>query len=1181
MKIKRLDICGFKSFPDKMTLVFDKPIVGIVGPNGCGKSNIVDAVRWVMGEQRIKSLRGATREDIIFAGTEKRAPMGMAEVTLTFDNTDKLAPPAYNDYAEIGVTRKLYRNGDSEYYLNNTPCRLKDITDLFLGTGAGSKAYSIIEQGHISLIVSAKADDRRLMIEEAAGITRFHTRKREAERKMAATKQNLLRVTDVIAELKKQLGSLSRQAKKAERHKEYKQRIKGLDLEYTSYKYSECINEINGIIDDIEKLDNEREGMELKLSAMEGEVDARNLELVGKEQGLGEQQEQLYLLDQANNLDERNLEVFAQDIERILTREKEIVTELEELEISLKEQSKLVKELEEEQSGALDLVQQREKRQADADERQRKALEAFNKQQYDTDKLKRGIFDAMSNVDRSHHKLETLGHRMSDNDDRIKHNQNERAEVEKNYSKYLEEKQHFAEELGGLKQFKLQLDTERDEQTKKLAREREIYMDLEERLSQEREQLTNRKSRFDSLKELDKSLEGFSEGVKSILADEQGRFEDGELVDALARLIEVDSGYETAVGSALGERLQWLMVSDQSAAIKGIDILNSDKSGRAGFVPAFGPEPELMVELPDGSEPLIDHVKALDGSDSVIERMLSEIMVCETIEAACSAYDECKGAYSFVTTSGEVVDKSGALLGGSGENLSQAILKRRREMQDLTDRIEKMQELCDQLSMQRDDRIAAIRELEGAVESSRQKGHEQEIRILEQQKDLHHLESQLDQSKRRMDALDREALTFVKERDEFVKQQTELEAICKTKTDKQKLMEKELAALQETLSDLSEERDLAQQAATEMKVELAQAAQRRKHLESELVMSRQRTSDLSGRMERVSVEKENGTVRVEELERMIERTKKQFDERVDKRESLKKELDIHKDALAKEQEEIRQKLEEVRTVRQKLEEAKKKLADLQLVRSERSIEAKHLEERVDEKYGLSLADEFEKHLTEEIPDEGVLKEMSELHSKVERMGEVNLTAISEYDRVSERYQFLLDQEEDLTNSLSMLEDAIKKINRTTRKRFKETFEEVNAKFSELYPQLFGGGEAYLEFTDPQDLLKTGVEIIARPPGKKLQSVNLLSGGEKALTALSLIFAIFLYKPTPFCLLDEVDAPLDDINITRVNNTLQKISKVSQFILITHNKKTMEITNTLYGVTQEDAGISKIVSVNLT
>lgn len=1181
MKIKRLDICGFKSFPDKMTLVFDKPIVGIVGPNGCGKSNIVDAVRWVMGEQRIKSLRGATREDIIFAGTEKRAPMGMAEVTLTFDNADRLAPPMYNDYAEIAVTRKLYRNGDTEHYINNTPCRLKDITDLFLGTGAGSKAYSIIEQGHISLIVSAKANDRRLMIEEAAGITRFHTRKREAERKMAATKQNLLRVTDVIAELKKQLGTLSRQAKKAERHKEYKKRIKELDLGYTSYKYNECINAINGMIDDLEKLDTEREGLELKLSAIEGEVDARNLELTGKEQGLSEQQEQLHLLDQASQLDERNLEVFALDIERIKTREKEITGELGELGTSLEEQKKLVEELEAEQSGALDLVQQREKRQAEADENQRQALEAFNRQQSEAEKLKRNIFEAMSSVDRSQHQLETLGHRINDNDQRIKRNQDERTEIESLFSKYMEEKKLFAEQLGGLKQFKQKLDTERNEQTNKLAKEREIYMDLEEKLSAEREQLTSIRSRLDSLKELDKSLEGFSEGVKSMLADDGGKFEDGELVDALARLIEVESGYETAVGSALGERLQWLMVSDQNAAIKGVEFLKADKSGRAGFIPAFGPEPELTVELPDGAKALIDHVKPLDGSDSVIERLLSKIMVCESVETACKAWTECKGAYSFVTLAGDVVDKSGAVLGGSGENLSQAILKRRREMQDLADRKDKLQQFCEQLSMQRDERIASIRELEGAVESTRQKGHEQEIKILEQQKDLHHLESQLDQTKRRMDALDREAETFAKEREAFTRQQSELEKERKDKTENQKVMEKELSGLQEVLSELAEKRDKAQQAATEMKVELAQASQRRKHLESELAMSRQRTSDLLGRMERIGLEKENGAVRVTELDKMIARTKHQLDERIEKRLVLKKELDEYKDSLAKEQEAIRVKIEEVKKTRQTLEETKKKLAEMQIKRSELSSEAKHLEQRVDEKYGLVLVEIFEQHLTEEIPDESVLQEIVDLNRKVENMGEVNLTAISEYDRVSERYQFLLDQEEDLTKSLTMLDDAIKKINRTTRKRFRETFEQVNAKFSELYPQLFGGGEAYLEFTDPTDLLTTGVEIIARPPGKKLQSVNLLSGGEKALTALSLIFAIFLYKPTPFCLLDEVDAPLDDINITRVNNTLQKISKVSQFILITHNKKTMEITNTLYGVTQEDAGISKIVSVNLT
>ncbi len=1180
MRIKRLDIVGFKSFPNKTTLLFDKPIVGVVGPNGCGKSNIVDAIRWVMGEQGMKALRGRNREDVIFAGSESRAPSGVAEVTLTFDNSDRLAPPQYVDYAEIAITRKLYRNGDSDYLINNTECRLKDITDIFLGTGVGNKAYSIIEQGRISLIVSAKPEDRRFMIEEAAGITKYNTRKREAERKMAATRQNLLRVNDIITELKKQLGSLSRQAKKAERYREYKAQYKQLDLRFSAHDYAEIVRQGQVIIDRIAELEQGITDNANKLLALEGEVNARNLQLAEWEQKVTTEQEEAIRLDQQISLSERDLQSYSEEIERISARKLEFEREAEDLIQQLDTQKRLVEQLEGEQRRAVEQAQLFEGELADVQERSRAVLDDLGQKQNDAERLKRTINESILNADRARHRLETIRQRANENVERTERNRREKLELETQHDEQEAQREVFLNDLGGLRQMKLRLDTERTETTDRLSAEHEAYLDVEERLTNERDSFTAVRSRLDSLQELDRSLEGFGEGVKAVIGASEGRFDDGELVDVLARLVEVDVEHEKALSAALGERLQWLVVRDRQAGHKGLSLLEELQAGRAGFIPSQGMLPQ-HDDAPENCRSLLEVVRVKpEGGDSM-ERLLSGVMLVPDMATAESEWERCNGRYSFVTPEGVLLDSSGAIYGGGGESISQALLKRQREMQQLSSQKTELAASCEQLALLRDEHLQRIRSLERQVESTRQEGHRQEIKILEQEKDLRHLEDGIDQLRRRLESLEREFHAYQSEMGELQEQRREQEAKLEQETDTQQRSERQLQSAQIELAELSERRELISRELTDKQVQLAEASQKRRHLESELKMSRQREVDLAGRREKITFDREQGDSRNEQLTRLIEVSREKRETTIQQREQMEANLRKQREELSHEQEALRDMAEQVRAARHKQEELNGQLSESKLTRNELSFKSKHLEERIQERYGLDLGKDYFEYITEEEPGEKERDEMERIKGHIERIGDVNLGAISEYDQVSERYQFLLDQEEDLKRSLDMLENAIKKINRTTRKRFKETFEEVNRRFSELYPQLFGGGEARLEILDPQDMLHTGLEIVARPPGKKLQAVSLLSGGEKALTAVSLIFAIFLYRPTPFCLLDEVDAPLDDINISRFNSTVKRISKLSQFILITHNKKTMEITNTLYGVTMEEPGISKIVSVNLT
>ncbi len=1180
MKIKRLDIIGFKSFPDKMTLLFDKPIVGVVGPNGCGKSNIVDAIRWVIGEQSMKALRGKSREDIIFAGSESRSPLGAAEVTVTFDNSDRLAPPQYADYNEIAVTRKLYRDGDSDYLLNGAPCRLKDITDLFLGTGVGSKAYSIIEQGRISLIVSSKPEDRRIMIEEAAGITKYRSRKREAERKIDYTRQNLLRIGDIVSELKKQLGSLSRQAKKAERYREFRKNLKELDLRFISHEYRERLERVRELEESLVILGQEGEGLSARFRALETEVEARGLKVAEREAELGDRQEELNLIDQQVRLDERNIEVYETELGRLAERAGEIDRELSGLASATEELARRVEGLETERREALAARSEGERFLQDAERRLAEENRAFEKTQSEAERRKQSLFDAAKAIDRAEHGIQSLRLRIRDNEERTERNRAESIETRKRFDGLEEEKSSYTEHLGGLRQLRLKLDNDRNERNERLEEARRHFVEIEENLSDERDRLASARSRLDSLKELDRSLEGFADGVKAVLQEDGTPFSDGEVIDVLARLIEVDPDYEAAVGSALGERLQWLVTRDHEAGRKGVGFLRGREAGRAGFIPAHLEGFFSVTDLPDGAVRLVDRLTGGEAVRNLGERLLGDVLAADSEDEALELWKRGAGRFGVAAKDGAFVDKSGALVGGSGETVSQTLLRRRRQIQEFGTERERLENVCRELSEKRDEQVKRIRGLEGEMEDIRRQEHNQDIKILEREKDLHHIETQMGQVRERLEALDREFARHQEEMRAFMEERRALEAALVTGREDQTRLEGELKAIQQELGDLSERREASLAEVTERRVASAEAGQRCRHLETELKSAREREADLGGRGERLAFEKKRGQERAETNRAHIAETGESLEKRIQERERLFFALGTDRDRLAIEQDDIRKQAALAKAARADLDENREKRSQVEVRLSQERVKIENLEGRASEKYGITLATEFEEYLTETPPGDDEREEMESLGRRIESMGEVNLTAIKEYDEVSERYQFLLDQEDDLKRSLEMLEEAIRKINRTTRKRFKETFERINRNFSELFPQLFGGGEARLEFTDPQDLLATGIEIIARPPGKKFQSVSLLSGGEKALTAISLIFAIFLYRPTPFCLLDEVDAPLDDANITRFNQTVKRISRTSQFILVTHNKKTMEITNTLYGVTMEEPGISKIVSVNL-
>ena len=1178
MRIKRLDISGFKSFPDKTTLLFDKPIVGIVGPNGCGKSNIVDAIRWVMGEQSVKSLRGRNREDVIFAGSESRPPKAVAEVTLTFDNRARLAPAQYN-VDDLSVCRKLYRSGESDFFINKSPCRLKDITHLFLGSGAGNKAYSIIEQGRIGLIVSAKPEDRRYMIEEAAGITRYHSRRREAERKMQQTRQNLLRTEDVLAEQKRQLNSLNRQAKKAERYRVIKSRLKELEMASAAFEYDRLNGAIAKKRKELGGLLEERARSRTGLDTMETKLETVRIEQDRNEARLRDLGEEIHELERLISLEENNRKAYREEEERIRSRKTDLANTEKELE---KQKSELADQIEASREKKKELLSQIDEKKKALEERRKQFDEAeasYRDAQKTVDERKSAHYKIASRIDSKQGEIRFLYQRISDSKDRISQNSVQRAMAEKECQRLEQEKAEFVAKKNELHEKEAGLRQKAQEEDTSLNELRERKNVAAKELSTIRDERLKTASRLESLMELERNLEGFAEGVRKVMSKSAEIFDEGELLGTLADAVEADADYEAALAAALTDRLQWPVTKNLEAAVKAVQVLRSKRYGRASFVPAgLTPEPSATSDAP--LPRLLDRVRVREDVRNYVTSLLADVLVAGDLEEAARCWMEHPGRFSLVTPEGEFIDRRGCLTGGSSEAQSTLLLMRKREMGELEEKLALRDAEIEKQSASHEEMLSNFEALQKQLEVTRSERRQVEIAVLGVSKDLHRLEADLAREDGRRRRLDHEREEQDAQTAAWRKQAEDIEKTIQEDKDAQQQLQKQLQESQDVLLEAADRRNELSEQLRAVDVEYAQLVEQQRGLENHFSQLRQREGDMQRSVERNRDEAVRDERRQKELEEKTRESNAHSGELAEKR--------SHLDVIATRiREEFLQKKAHVDEMGEEAKKARKALeiiqenvqdAEVRAVRDEGARDS--LVRVIQDRYALELSECWETYRREEPLSDAEEEERVDLRDKLEKIGSVNLQAIKDYEELSERHDFLTHQRDDLLGSMTALEKAIEKINRTTRKRFRETFEAVNAKFSELFPRMFEGGHAQLRLIEPENLLETGVEIEVQPPGKKLQSVSLLSGGEKALTAMSLIFAIFLYRPTPFCLLDEVDAPLDDVNIGRFIQTVRQISKVSQFILITHNRKTMEITNTLYGVTMEEPGISKIVSVDL-
>ena len=1227
MKIKRIEICGFKSFVDKTSISFPDPITSIVGPNGCGKSNVVDAIRWVMGEQSAKHLRGRAMEDVIFAGSESRGPAGFAEVSLSFDAQSLSADAVAGGVAwgaarpeEIVVTRRLYRDGQSDYLLNGVPSRLRDVVEFFLGTGVGSKAYAIIEQGRIGFIVSSRPEDRRGLIDEAAGITRYKSKKKAAERRMDSTRQHLLRVTDIVGEIEGRLRSLRLQAQKAERYKRYKGELRDLDLWSSSQRYLGHLADEKSAIAELAEVRERHDLDAAALAVEEASVEAERLSGAEEANELATAKDDLFALSNRAQLGMQRAAHHESEATELTSRAEAGRKEAEELRARAIARGADVEEITA-QLSEIDGDAERREREYDLEARlqdvRRVALiEA------------RGALDgAVGEMASASARLARLGAertaamaRREDLAARLAGLAGEEEAANERLSTLTSDESEFQERVLTLR--------ERVEAARHRAADEEVQLTAlraelgrgELELETLREESHRRRSRLASLSEIQERYESFQKGVRAIMQEHQqggGTAGVTGIEGIVADIMRPPPELETAVEAVLGERLGNVIVESHEAGVEAIQFLKQKSEGRSSFIPIAlrAQRGEVLYDAmgssgasgssgtgEGGLTPLVDPAAVADvwpeapgvrgkmldlisydrKYDAVATYLLGDVLVVEDLERALALWRETRTSKTIVTLEGEVIDPHGVVTGGSRESALAGVLEQKREIRELEAVMQRLDADVEAALARHVAKKQATADLgrlrdEGAVAL-----RADEMALLGQEKDLERLVEERRRLEARRAALAAQTVDLTRAREES---EARLEAATTALTDDGATLEdaeRRAGELRLQTVALADEVDRGVAQLTTLKVAATQATERRKNARQTLErLLADRAAD-EARAVRLDSTIAEDLARGEVLREQVVELREEAELAQAEAEARARAHGERQSALEARQTALAAREAELRAARAEVSRLAQAASKLELRSREAGMRRSGIEEQVADRYRdvVIASVVYDYHLRALF---GELEETRavELRGLIERMGEINLTAIEESEELQKRFDFLTTQRTDLESAIGQLETAIEKINRASRKRFRETFDAVNAEFQAIFPRLFGGGHAHLALTDESDMLETGIEIVANPPGKKVsQNIELLSGGEKALTAVSLLFAIFLVKPSPFCVLDEVDAPLDEANVGRFNQVVREMTEFSQFIIITHNRRTMEIADRLCGVTMEEPGVSKLVAVNL-
>ena len=1188
MKIKKITIHGFKSFVDKVSLSFPTGTSGIIGPNGCGKSNIVDAVRWVIGEQNPRHLRGKLMEDVIFNGSDSRKPLGMAEVVLTFSNESGRAPARFADFTEIEIARRLYRSGESEYSINKVQCRLRDISDLFMDTGIGTRAYSIVEQGQVGWLISAKATERRVIFEEAAGINKFKQKKDAALRRLEGTRDNLTRVSDIIVEVKRQLNSLNRQAKKAERYKLVRDELKGVDLKLSSIEFASMVTVLSAATKRLAEIKDQEAALFASIGSKESLVEGVKESCAAEEEGYRGARDNVVEYERRIQEAERTSALAAMRVEELTRNASRLATEIEELKSSALFTSGEITALKGSIEGFGSLI---EAESVSVEERS-VSFDALLARLKEKEEAERSLTAEALNITT---RLTDIRHALGsclDDEKRLRVKEakagSEREEAARRLSLKEAPIRLLRERAESSERERAAIEAEFTAASGSLAELTDGRALALEALGRTKDSHAKAAARLQTMEEMERSFENANQGVRSIM---RAKADKGGIHRLLADVIETNPGFERAVDAVMGERLNYVIVESHAEGVEAIQYLTTHAGGRSSFVslmdsrPALTPIPAGTADYP-GTRELRTEVRATEGYSEILDCLLGDVLIVEDLATALDIWRQNAIYKTLVTLDGEVVNPTGVITGGKSNGADPGVFQRRGEVKGIR---EEVAALTDRLAA--DEAIlaessSALTLAESSIEQSRKRLHEAELGRVSLLAELNSAEEEVGRLKADHEAFGAEIQDAVRALADIVARKAALAADRKELEEEAVANEARSRTLSSELASMVEQKEALSAELTELKVSLAATRERYTLIKRQTEEKEASLADIENRELLKANEIAGGASEIAAKRAIGAELKLKVDEQLVLIDGAKGEELARRETLAGHTAELARTEAELKELKAEGADLQSRSTELALELKETELNVKYLKERIIERYGVDIETAPEGRSPEAPGGDGdpdiekLTERRAELRTKLESMGEVSMTALDEFNELDSRYKFLLAQQTDLQKAVDSIHAAVTRINRVTRERFTTAFDQINAKFKENFPKLFKGGRAELRLTEDTDVLEAGIEIVAQPPGKRLQNIALLSGGEKALTAIALIFSIFLVKPSPFCMLDEVDAPLDDANIDRFNGFVAEMSKISQFLLVTHNKRTMEMTDALYGITMEEPGVSKIISVNL-
>ena len=1181
MYLKRLEMHGFKSFADKTILEFKPGITSVIGPNGSGKSNISDCIRWILGEQSMKSLRGSKSEDIIFAGTQNRKALGYAEGSLVIDNEDGKLPIEYN---EVTITRRLYRTGETGYFINKTPCRLKDVLELFMDTGIGKDGYSIIGQGKIDEILSNKSEDRRRIFEEAAGIVKYRTRKQESERKLEQTKLNLLRINDIITEIEANMEPLKEQSERAKKFLNLREELKNFEVGLFLYNIEnykkqmndsdsnmEIYNDQKAAEDDVLKtIQEDRDNLRLYIENLIEEIEnTQNLGSEGnqkREQFNGE----IALSKQKIEINNETYDRYTKEIEDLETRNKELEKEKEEREQKktglYQNKEKFEKELREKEEELKKYTQTLSEKDIEIEEKKKTLQNNIDKKYEIVAEIKtqKANFDNLcKNEKNAKNELQDIISELDSTRDKRQEIQNGFYEVEKL-------RNNIQKELDGIK-------AENEDMTSKLK-------EFDDKIASIETDYRIKESRKKFLEETEREKEGYTKAVKALMvAVEKNNNLSKGVHGVLANLISVDKKYETAIEMVLGNSLQNVVTYSEEEAKKLINYLRDNNLGRASFLPITTVKGQKLTDIKSAgisgivgvASDLIETEKVYEG---IVLNLLGRTVVVDTIENAVSLAKQNSYKFKIVTLKGDIVNPSGSMSGGSVPQKTVSILGRGKEIESLASDLSGLKKEIDRLQNEKNTYSETISEKLKAYEEKQQEMQNFEITYAtEKQKvdsideEIKKLETKLSKIKENIEKINTEKEENTKTQEEF---NTQIEVMEKENEELSKVI-KEEAELnkdnQKYIDDLNFD-------ITNLKISVSSFDESEESINeivdriNQDIEKNQKSIEAKNQDKEKLIEnnKEN-EINIERLVKAIEDIEKEILGSSSKLEKLKIERTEKSKKISSLEKDIDNQV-------QKIEEIKNKISRVDLKKSKIELELNQVINKMWDEYELTPnnTDGIEK--AKNVGE--TQRKVDDIRENIKELGSINIDSIKEYQATKDRYDFMCVQRLDLEDSSNKLKLVIEEMTDTMKKQFAEQFKIINKNFEEVFKELFGGGKAELRLEDESNILECGIDITVQPPGKKLQNMLLLSGGERAFTAIALLFAILRINPAPFCVLDEIEAALDDVNVYRFAEYLKKFSVNSQFLIITHRKGTMEAADTVYGITMEEKGVSKLLSMKL-